>query len=41
MVSLGERIRIASGGGRTDFLIKYGRVANAFTDESEMKEMGP
>ncbi len=39
MVSLEERIRIASGEGKVDLLIKNGRVVNVFTGEIEKKDI--
>jgi len=39
MVSLKERIRIASGEGKTDLLIKNGRVVNVFSGEVEKKDV--
>ena len=39
MVSLKERIRIASGEGKADLLIKNGRVVNVFSGEVEKKDV--
>ena len=39
MASLEERIKIASGEGQADLLIKNGRVLNVFTGEIERKEV--
>ncbi len=39
MVSLEERIRIASGEGKADLLIKNGRVVNVFSGEIEKKDV--
>jgi adenine deaminase len=39
MSSLKERIRIASGEGKTDLLIKNGRVVNVFSGEIEKKDI--
>ncbi len=39
MASLKERIRIASGEGRVDLLIKNGRVVNVFSGEIEKKDV--
>jgi adenine deaminase len=39
MVSLKERIRIASGEGKADLLIKNGRVINVFSGEVEKKDV--
>ena len=39
MVSLKERIRIASGEGKADLLIKNGRVVNIFSGEVEKKDV--
>jgi len=39
MVPLKERIRIASGEGEADLLIKNGRVVNVFSGEIEKKEV--
>jgi len=39
MASLEERIRIASGEGRVDLLIKNGRVVNVFSGEIEKKDV--
>ena len=39
MVPLEEKIRIASGEGKADLLIKNGRVVNVFTGEIEKKDV--
>jgi len=39
MISLKERIRIASGDGKADLLIKNGRVVNVFSGEIEKKDV--
>ena len=39
MASLEEKIRIASGEGRVDLLIKNGRVVNVFSGEIEKKDV--
>lgn len=39
MGSLEERIKVASGKGKADLLIKNGRVVNVFTGEIEKKEV--
>jgi len=39
MASLKERIRIASGEGKADLLIKNGRVVNVFSGEIEKKDV--
>jgi adenine deaminase len=39
MVSLKERIRVASGEGRADLLIKNGRVVNVFSTQIERKDV--
>ncbi|MCJ7748670.1 MAG: amidohydrolase family protein, partial [Desulfobacterales bacterium] len=39
MVSLKEKIRIASGEGRADLLIKNGRVVDVFSGEIEKKDV--
>jgi len=39
MVSLKERIRVASGEGRADLLIKNGRVVNVFSGQIERKDV--
>ncbi len=39
MVSLKERIRIASGEGKADLLIKNGKVVNVFSGEIEKKDV--
>ena len=39
MASLGERIKVASGEGTADLLIKNGRVVNVFSGEIEKKDV--
>jgi adenine deaminase len=39
MVSLAERIRIASGEGKADLLIKNGRVVDVFSGQIEKKDV--
>lgn len=39
MVSLEEKIRIASGEGKADLLIKNGKIVNVFTGEIEKKDI--
>jgi adenine deaminase len=39
MVSLGEKIRIASGEGMADLLIKNGKIVNVFSGEIEKKDI--
>lgn len=39
MASLEERIKVASGSGKVDLLIKNGRVVNVFSGEIEKKEV--
>jgi adenine deaminase len=39
MISLKERIRVASGEGRADLLIKNGRVVNVFSSQIERKDV--
>ena len=40
MVSLEERIRVASGEGTVDLLIKNGRVVNVFSGSDRAKRCG-
>ncbi len=39
MISLGERIQIASGEGRADLLLKNGRVVDVFSGQIERKDV--
>jgi len=39
MVPLEEKIRIASGEGKVDLLIKNGRVVNVFSGQIERKDV--